>query len=126
MPTRLSVEEAACRFDVRWVAKLRHCAGLDLTDALSTEVELFTDLPEGAGLAPVETETQREDQSFPLVKRAEQRGDFEWQSREDRGVAGRQLRVVFDDITELGNRVVAEWLGQRQRSEARPASPRES
>src|SRR5438309_10925843 len=75
----LGVEQAArgAGVGVGGVAELRHRFGFDLTDALATEVEMFTHFRERAGLAPVEAVTQGDDHLFPLVECAEQCGDFE-------------------------------------------------
>jgi hypothetical protein len=53
------------------VAQLGHGAGFDLADALAGEVEVLTDLFEGAGLAAVEAEAEAQDLALALVEGAE-------------------------------------------------------
>src|SRR5215468_4769413 len=54
------------------VAKFRHRPGLDLADALPSEVEVFTDFLERAGLAAIEPEAQGEDLALTLVQRRQE------------------------------------------------------
>lgn len=56
--------------------KLGHCPSLDLTNALTSEIEVFTDLFERAGLATVKTEAQLENLSFTLVEWTQQAVDL--------------------------------------------------
>ena len=51
-----------------WVTQLRHGTGLDLADPFPGQVEVVTDLLEGAGLAPVEPVAQTDDHLLPLVE----------------------------------------------------------
>ena len=53
----------------RRVPEFRHGPGFDLTDPLPGQVEMLTDLFQGAGLAPVKAEAQSEDLAFTFVQR---------------------------------------------------------
>src|SRR5581483_12191075 len=66
------------------VAQLGHGAGFDLADALAGEIEVLTDLFEGAGLAAVEAEAEAQDLALALVKRTEQPADLVGQQRRGR------------------------------------------
>src|SRR6185369_3725372 len=65
----------------RGVTQLRHGPGFDLADPLPGQVEVLPHLFEGAGLAPVQAETQLEDLPLTLVERREQAGDLLGQER---------------------------------------------
>jgi hypothetical protein len=50
------------------MTKLRHCTGFDLTNALTSEVEVFANFFESARFAAVETETKFEDLALAFVE----------------------------------------------------------
>ena len=60
-PTALDGEQIAGAGVRRRVPELRHRPGLDLADPLARQVEVLSDLLEGARLAAVEAEAQSED-----------------------------------------------------------------
>src|SRR5207245_439699 len=93
------------------VAQLRHRARLDLTDALTREVEVLADLLERARLAAVEPEAQREDLALPLVERGEELLDLVGQQRGGRDLERRLGRAVLDDVAQLRVTVLAQRLG---------------
>ncbi len=123
-PADLDGEQVAGAGVARGVAQLRHGPGLDLTDPLTGQVEVLTDLFERAGLAPIETEAQLQDLALTLVERAEQPGDLLGQQRRRRDLEGRFGRAVLDDVAELGVAVLAQGLGQRQRLGREAQAPR--
>jgi hypothetical protein len=100
------------------VTQLGHGLGLDLSDALMTEVEELTHLVERAGLASVEPKAQTQDLALPLIEWAQQlRGLSNEQGglnrRDDAGFgAERVLRVA----------VVARWCGTRGPGSAESAT----
>ena len=69
-------QQVACAGVARGVAQLAHRAGLDLSNALSREVERLADFFERARLAAVETEAQGENLALALVERREQTIDL--------------------------------------------------
>src|SRR5712692_3070010 len=95
---RLHVEHSAGGGGVRRMTELRHRSGLDLTDPLAREIEPPPDLFERLRLATLETESQRDDHSFPIVERVEQRGDLEWQEREHGRFERRRCGLISDEI----------------------------
>ena len=50
------------------MAKLRHRSGLDLTNALASEVEVLADLLQRAGFSAIESEAELEDLALALVE----------------------------------------------------------
>ena len=76
---------------------------------------MLPDLFERARLAAVETEAQLQDLPLALVERRQQSGDLLGQERGGGHLERRLGRTVFDDVTEFGIAVFAQWLRQRQR-----------
>ena len=58
------------------MTKFGHRASLDLSNPLSGEIEVLSDLFERSGLSAIKTETQSKDLSFPFVKRCEEARDL--------------------------------------------------
>ncbi len=97
------------------MAQLAHCTGLDLTDALTGEVERLADFLQRARLAAVETEAQREDLSLALVERCEQARDLLGQEGGGGDFERRLRGTVLDHVAEFGVSVLAQWFRQRER-----------
>ena len=73
---------------------------------------MLADFIEGAGLAPVQTETQPKDLPFPLIEGDKHLVDLARQQGRGRGVERGDGRAVLDDVTELGVAVLTEGFGK--------------
>jgi hypothetical protein len=51
------------------MAQFGHGPRLDLTDALTGQIEVLAHFLEGAGLTPIQSETEPKDLPLPLVER---------------------------------------------------------
>ena len=58
------------------MAKLGHGPSLDLADALTSQVEVFTDLFESAGFTAIEAEAELENFALAFVERTEKSIDL--------------------------------------------------
>ena len=63
------------------MSQFAHGASLNLADALTGEIEVFSNLFEGARFTPVKTEAQLEDLSLTIIERSKQTVDLVRQQR---------------------------------------------
>ena len=84
------------------MTQLAHSAGFDLTDALASEVEVFTHLFECAWFAAIEAEAQLEDLALAFVERGKQAADLFGEQRSGCYFERRLSRTVFDHVAEFG------------------------
>jgi hypothetical protein len=68
----LDGEKVAGASVARRVAQLAHRTSFNLTDALTGEVEVFTNFFKGARFAPIKTKAQLQNLAFALVERSQE------------------------------------------------------
>ena len=64
-------EKVASASVARRMTQFAHRTSLNLTDALASQIERFTDFLEGSWLASVESEAQRENLTLTWIERCE-------------------------------------------------------
>jgi hypothetical protein len=96
------------------VTQLAHCARFNLTNALAGEVERFANFFKCAWLAAVKTETKRKNFTFTLIEWSKQARNFFRQQSSCSNFEWRFGCAVFNNVTQFGITVFAQWLGQRK------------
>src|SRR5580658_1592654 len=96
------------------MTELGHRPCLDLTNALTRQVEVLADVLERPRLTPVQPEAEAQNLALTLVKGGKQAVDLEWQQRGGGHLEGRLRRAVLDHVTKLGIPVLTKRLRQRQ------------
>ena len=77
----LNREQVACAGIGRGMSKLRHRPGLNLANSFTSEIEVLTDLFEGARFATIKAEAQLENLAFAFVERSQETIDLVRQQR---------------------------------------------
>ena len=97
------------------MTQLAHGTSFNLADALTSEVEVFANLFEGARFAPIQTETELEDFTLTIIEGCEQTVDLVGQQRRSGNLERALGRSIFDDVTKFGVAIFTKRFAQRQR-----------